>query len=278
MMLEKLHATIVAVLLVAASALGAADGPIRLPVSPAIPDKMPPAPSPDAITRLAGDALFVIDSDVPVIVLASPANLVLVTEESGPVKIRGRFVDGNGRTETRTYKGKQVVTVEAVASGKVELLIVPVGATKTSDVIRRTIDVDAGQGPIPPPKPPDPKPDPVDPSAPIPAPGLRVLIVYESADLAKYTPAQNGILFSAKAREYLNAACVVGPDNKTREYRIWDKDTATDGESKLWQDAMKRDRKSVPWVIVSNGKTGYEGPLPANTDEFLTLVKRFEVK
>lgn len=279
-MLGSLRTAFAGILLSACVALGAGPAPtIRLPTSPVVPQPLPGPP--DAVLKLSADTLYVIDSDVPVIVLASPRGLVSVSEEAGPLRIRGRFIDGAGKAESRTYKGKHVVTVEAVASGRVELLVIPVGATKEADVIRRVIDVDAGQGPIPPPKPkpdPDPKPDPVDPAAPIPVPGLRVLVVYESADIPRMPAAQSAILFSAKVREYLNAACVVGADGRTREWRMWDKDTATDGEAKLWQDAMKRPRGTVPTVLISNGKSGYEGPLPATADEFLALLRKYEGK
>lgn len=169
------HATTLAVVLVA-SAVGFAEPPIRVPAAPVVPQPMPPAPRPDAAIRLAGDSLFVIDGDTPFLVLASPAGVVSVTEDVGPIRVRGKFADGLGKVETRTFKGKQVVTVEAVQTGRCELLIVPVGAKSAADVIRRSLEVDAGHGPQPPPKP-DPKPDPVVTE------GKRwILIIEETAD------------------------------------------------------------------------------------------------
>jgi hypothetical protein len=131
--------------------------------------------------------------------------------------------------------------------------------------------VPPGPGPGPAPAPP---PDPPSP-APIPAAGFRVLIVYESADLPKLTAGQQAILYGKRLRDYLNAKCVVGADGKTREWRMWDADTATDGEAKHWQEAMKRPRKSLPALIISDGKTGWEGPLPASVDETLALLRKF---
>jgi hypothetical protein len=148
--------------------------PIRLPITPA--PAPTPAPTPGAATSLAADQLYVIDSDIPCIVLTSPTGIVLVTEDSGPVKIRGKFVDGTGKAESRSYKGKAVYTVEAIASGRVELLIVPIGGA-VGDVIRRTLDVTVGQGPQPPPKP-TPTPDP----APMPVALWGFVIIEETAD------------------------------------------------------------------------------------------------
>lgn len=129
-------------------------------------------------------------------------------------------------------------------------------------------------GPVPPgPNPPGPTPGP----APIPGDGLRVLIVYESADLGKMPKEQSTILYSQAVRSYLDSKCAVGPDGKTHEWRVFDKDAPMGAESKTWQDAMKRERKSVPWIIVSNPSKGggFEGPLPANVDEAMTLLKKF---
>lgn len=193
----------VLLLLVATSAFAA--DPIRVPAAPVIPQPMPaPTPGPDAAIRLAGEHLYVIDSDVPVIVLASPRGLVSVSEEAGPVKIRGRFVDGLGKVETRTFKGKSVITIEAVGTGRVELLVVPQGATKEADVIRRTIDVDSGTAPIPPPKP-DPKPDPKpNPKPDPPAPGAKVFGVV-IMDRLNADPAQAAAVGSKVFRDYLAA-------------------------------------------------------------------------
>lgn len=283
-MKRTLHATTLAVLLVASAGF-AADGPIRLPTTPTVPQPMPAPPSPDAKVALAGDVWYVIDSKVECIVRGYPSGLVTVAAKKGPRDISAKFVDGNGTVEDRTYDGQFIYIVRASGKGDCSLVITPVGVKTGADILVASLAVDSGQGPIPPPKPPTPpippepvppKPvDPPSPPAPIPVAGLRVLIVYESADLPKMPPAQAAIIFGQQVRTWLLANCVVGPDGKTREVRMWDKDTATTGESKLWQDAFARPRQSVPWLIVSNGKTGFEGPLPANVDDFLALVKRY---
>lgn len=134
-----------------------------------------------------------------------------------------------------------------------------------------------GPGPVPPPTPPSP---PV-PPAPIPGDGMHVLITYESADLAKVPPATLAVLYSQSLRTYLDSKCPVGPDGKTHEWRMYDKDQVPTAESKLWQDAMARTAgKPAPWIIISNGKTGFEGPLPLtnNGADALALIKSYEPK
>lgn len=130
-------------------------------------------------------------------------------------------------------------------------------------------------GPPVPPTPPGPTP-PVPPPpgpAPIPGDGLRVLIVYESSEVAKYAPGQITVLYAKDVRDYLNARCVKA--NNWPEWRVFDKDADASGESDLWKAALKRDRKTLPWLVVSNGRDGYEGPLPASVDEALALLKKY---
>lgn len=123
-----------------------------------------------------------------------------------------------------------------------------------------------------PPKPPAPPPSP----APIPAEGFRVLIVYETGQTLPKDQAV--ILNSGAVRDYLRAKCVKDPDAEQdgKAYRIWDKDTDLANVNKTWADAMKRERKSVPWIIVSNHpKGGYEGPLPESVEKTLELLKKY---
>ena len=127
-----------------------------------------------------------------------------------------------------------------------------------------------GPGPIPP----GPGPFPVDP-APIPDPGFRVLVVLESSDRMKLPAGQLASISSAEFDSYIREKCAKGPDGKTPERRIWDKDVGVSQESIIWQNAFKRPRSSLPWIVVSNGKTGYEGPLPATHSEIMALLKKY---
>jgi hypothetical protein len=138
-----------------------------------------------------------------------------------------------------------------------------------------TIGGTAPPGPVPP----GPKPD--DPPVP-PAPVgklSRVLVVYESGEATKLPAAQQSILYGKAVRDDLNAKLPVGPDGKTKEWRIYDKDVALDDESKGWQALMARERKSLPWVVLEgdNG-VAYEGPLPADVPAMLALISKHSPK
>jgi hypothetical protein len=135
-----------------------------------------------------------------------------------------------------------------------------------------------GPGPGPNPPDPNPPPDPDNPP-PIPEAGLRVLIVYETGDgvgTPKVSRTQaNQILFSQSMRDWLDSVCVLGKDGKRKEWRMFDQNINMDGADPIWQKAMKRPRDSVPWLLISNGKTGWEGPLPKDGTEFKTLIQRY---
>jgi hypothetical protein len=126
-----------------------------------------------------------------------------------------------------------------------------------------------GKGPRPPPDPNPPGPTPDPKPTPIPTAGNRVLVVYESdlAEMVKLPPTRAAILTSTVIRAYLTAHQVEG--------RFLDKDTEFTTEPQVWRDAMKLPRDSVPWIYVSNGKTGYSGPLPENVADTLVILKKY---
>jgi len=143
---------------------------IIIPVVPVldeshVPEEDHPAPAPKPyrgpvpVNSLSEDTWYVVESQVQLIVLHSPAGHVAVQPEEGPVKVRGRFADGTGKTETRNFTSKYLYFVNAVKAGSIELLIVPVGVSAESEVIRQPLTV-MGLEPNPPPKPDPPKPEP----------------------------------------------------------------------------------------------------------------------
>jgi hypothetical protein len=133
------------------------------------------------------------------------------------------------------------------------------------------------QGATPTPGPtPGPTPTPTPPPAPPPIAGAgnRVLIVYETSDVL---PAkQAAILTSGVLRDYLDATTAKDTANPNGAYRIWDKDTdlSHPSVSPSWKAAMARPRASVPWIVLSDGTTGYEGPLPESVEATLELLKK----
>ena len=110
--------------------------------------------------------------------------------------------------------------------------------------------------------------------APITDLGNRVLIVYESADVAKMTAKQQLIVTGSRVRKYLDMACI------KNGWRIVDADTQfTGGDDVIWVEAMRLPRDGGPWLICSTGKRGYSGPLPDDIDSVIDLLATyFEAK
>lgn len=222
-----------------------------------------------AVSKLSGDQFYIVDSDVPVMVIASPEGVVSITEDSGPLKLKGKFADGKGGIETRTYAGKYIFTVEAVMTGKVEIIVIKQGSGETKSTIhsRRTLDVTAGEGPRPPPDPtPDPKPTPT----PAPYTGKFSMVVIEETDVAANN---RGQFFADKElRDYLATKLVGKP-------RIADKDVV-DASGQPPKDLAPylnhAKGKGLPqlYLIAPDGTVLYEGDLPKTPAELIATVKK----
>ena len=116
--------------------------------------------------------------------------------------------------------------------------------------------------------PPGPKPN---PDAPIDLPGLRVLFIYESADISRMSIEQQSILRSRRMARFLDENCVADG------WRVLDKDTKYTNPDHHWAKALGRDRDTIPWLVISNGTTGFEGPLPASVDETISLIEKYRL-
>jgi hypothetical protein len=118
-----------------------------------------------------------------------------------------------------------------------------------------------GPGPNPPPTPGD---------NPFPADGkARVLILFDHSLQAGSLPAGfYNQVYGGTFRKYLL-------DKTSNQYRIWPDDVDGSSVEKEWADALKKPRTSLPWVYLSNGKTGYSGPLPATPDETTKLLQKY---
>lgn len=266
-------------LLLAFSPFAHGQGSVTPPKLPASEIRMPasnvaPAPSPAVPQKLTADLLFVIDSDVALLLLDSPKGTLKFVTEAGPLRIRGKFIDNPTKTVTRTFNGKFLYLIEPAKSGPCELLIVPVGADDEKKVIRRTLDVDAGEGPRPPPVPPGPVP-PVPPGPPVPVTSFRVIFAFESG--ATLTAAQNGILYGKQVEDYLKANTT--PENNIAGFRRYDRDTDASKDqptmAALWA-AVKPQITTVPcWIIERNGKAEIL-PFPASVADALETLKKYK--
>jgi hypothetical protein len=140
-----------------------------------------------------------------------------------------------------------------------------------------TLSWDGAPGPTPPnppdpPNPPNP-PNPPDPPEPPPTPSkLQVMVLYESAELAKLPPAQARILLAPKIREYLDVHCQGGRAG----YRFWDKDSDVSKESPSWKVAFETSKtKPLPRIVIWNATTAADVPLPADETVTLELLKKY---
>ncbi len=182
-------------------------------------------------------------------------------------------LDGIDPVPTAVLKDARTFLLDTRGLRPARYRFVAVGSSASGELARVAFVLVVGDAPPPGPTPPGPTPDPPSP-APIPGAGLRVLLVYEAADLARYPAGQVAALYSQEVRDYLNAKCPKGPGQQP-EWRCWDKDVPTANESATWQNAMKRPRASTPWIIVSNGTAGFEGPLPASVADLLALLRKY---
>lgn len=248
---------------------------IVFPVLPT-PDKQPvtPAPpaDPDAVPTLAYGQIYCVQSETAFILLASPRELVTITPTPGPIAVRGVFVDGTGKVETRTFQSKYVAFVDAgeTASGRVELIAVPVGVADELAISRQLINVN--HGPQPPPKPVDPV-NPVDPPTPAPT-GFRVVFAYETS--AALTREQLNILNSTQITAFLDANCAKGADGRA-DWRKWDRDIFISPKEsptivELW-NAAKPKLGTLPQMIVAVDGKATVMDLPATEAETLSKLK-----
>jgi hypothetical protein len=137
--------------------------------------------------------------------------------------------------------------------------------SKSWKEISAGVKTGAGAQP-PPPKPPGPTPP---GPAPIPVAGLRVLIIEETADRGTLPASQAMIFESSKVLGWLRG-------NANNNWRVWDKDIDPAAAPVEFRDALKIQRTSLPWIVISNGTTGFSGPLPKTVDETVALLEKYK--
>ncbi len=238
------------------------------PLPPVV--KPQPRPTFDPIDVLPKGKLYVVQHNGdPVQLLCSPQDVVAIKEYKGKVVIDGYFVDGT-EEETREYEAKQVFLVKRLLPGQFELLKVPAGK------VERRLLTDIVPKPIPPKPDPDPAPEPKPkPTEPVIAiDGVSVLLLYETADLAKMTKEQATIPYSTRLYTYLDSVCAMHPNGKVKAWAIWDKDLDGYLDSKAFGDAQARKRDLIPWAIISSRNGSYEGPWPKDDLALIDLINR----
>ena len=119
-------------------------------------------------------------------------------------------------------------------------------------------------------------PPPIPNPTPITEKGFRVLIVEETEERVNLPKSQLEILLSLAdggVRKFLEMKCV--KDSKGNpEFRILDKDNDLSRDAKVWQDAWKIPHTPLPYLIATNGVTGFAGPLPKTPDETIAILQR----
>lgn len=177
------------------------------------------------------------------------------------------FEEGKSRNE-RTFVGP-------AGQYQLELLAIDIPWLGRNQVLRQVVVLAVGTPPGPGPIPPGPGPTPPQPPAPIPEVGFRALIIFDETSGAQLPQGQQDAIYGEAFRLLLSSKAVKGPDGKTPEWRIWGKDLDVSGETKLWQDAYRLPHERLPWLILSNGKTGYSGPLPEKIEDSMALVNKY---
>lgn len=113
---------------------------------------------------------------------------------------------------------------------------------------------------------------PVGPVSPVSEPGLKVLVIEPDPQQRHkvLTAGQSeAMLATAKGslREYV--------ESKGGEFRLLDDNNDVSGDAPWVQALWKREHKSLPWIVVVNGKRWTEGPLPERAIDSLNLAKKY---
>jgi len=235
-----------------------------------LPDILTPMPCPEpqqpSAPTITPESIYVVQSTVPLIALQSPDGILKLTAEVGPIRIRGRFADGDGKIETRNYSAKYLVFVDGVKPGTTELILIPHGVTAEKDIVRQVLTV-SGEGPRPPPGP-GPGPDP-----PEPVKSFRVIFVKESGSTL---PSEQTAIPGAKAiRDYLTSKTT--PEGGLAGWREYDPQQSTANEQPtmkaLWA-AVQPKLLPAPCLVIETNGTANVMPFPKDVAEALETLKK----
>jgi hypothetical protein len=107
--------------------------------------------------------------------------------------------------------------------------------------------------------------------APIVADKFCTLLVEETDQRGSITPDQRDAILSTDPDSLRGYIKSVGG-----EFMVLDKDQADLQYAPKWaQDAYARPHPTTPWVVHSNGKTGFEGPLAEKRADILERAKKY---
>ena len=128
------------------------DGPIVFPDLTRPTPPPPPPVRPERVDSFQVEDIYLIESDLPLHVLASPSGVVEVEQEQQGTVIRGKFAGGNGLLERRKVSRTHGYLVTAAMPGQVELIVLPAAATETLEVRRVALRVVGRAEPSPEPE------------------------------------------------------------------------------------------------------------------------------
>ena len=103
------------------------------------------APQPPPVDEFATDELYLIQSDSGLHVIPSPPGVVQVTAVKSGSVIFSKFAGGKGLEERQITRATGYV-LRGLATGTVELIVLPAGSQDLSDLRRRTLTVKAPGG------------------------------------------------------------------------------------------------------------------------------------
>lgn len=243
---------------------------------PVVVSQDPPVPDPPAPTDPVASIEVVNSNGEPVVGETNVGEMLVIKSDKS---VHEKDVVGSltwiiePPLQTFMSDGGKTVIVNTGLKPDV-LRIMQIVSTKTGKNAYQRISIRIGQGPQPPPTPVDPDvdPEPVDP--PVPKTGqLKVLIVEETGSRGELPSSQISVFTSLDIRDYVKKAC--SKTGEQPDFRVYDKDVSVATEPEWIKKAFSEQRQGLPWILISNGTTGFSGPLPKDVSETLSLLKKY---
>lgn len=105
--------------------------------------------------------------------------------------------------------------------------------------------------------------------APFPSDGLTVVMIedVETRMRGELSPGHFAALTSSTVREWAKESGA--------HFRIFPQNTPTTGMTETEAAAFKLPHESLPWIHISNGKTGFTGPLPDGVEATIKLMGEY---